>query len=338
MSLYVSDVAISSNLSYIYLKLANVSWFLAILSGFVSLLFSNLRIFSSIKYPILFMSTVAPSTVSSLTYCLCFSTSVPNSKFSTVMMIFSCNKFLLFSSPTNFTSKRVKKESLTSEKSEFEFDHSLWVHGITLFQVLVEKLVKTRLAVGKQSLSEIGKLHSIQFGFITSQVKFKSDQFFAEVSVKSAVIVLVLGLVKDSFNDKVHFTLNCLIIFNFINNWIIPFFQGKLFTSKNVLSQLSEFFVKIIRSDQIADQSNLLLSIFVRSGFFNCHFTFFGQFLLHFIGFLSLERIHLYRLLFSSFRFKLASSKIVISLFIWSSTAPSALVGSLTLLLERSLF
>jgi hypothetical protein len=86
-----------------------------------------------------------------------------------------------------------------------EFHKVFIAHLISLIlDFLIKELVETIFAVVKESFSEVTELDSLKFGFLASQIEFKSDNSFAEITIKIAIFFFVLGFSEDSLHDQVH--------------------------------------------------------------------------------------------------------------------------------------
>lgn len=109
-----------------------------------------------------------------------------------------------------------------------EFHKVFIAHLISLIlYFLIEELVETILAVVKEGFSEVTEFDSLKLGFLASEIEFKSNNSFAEISIEIAIFFFILGFSEDSLHDQVHIVfikLSCKCIFG----CIISFFCFKL--------------------------------------------------------------------------------------------------------------
>lgn len=128
-----------------------------------------------------------------------------------------------------------------------------------------EELVKTGLAIGQKVSSELAIPDVFDCGLESLELELESHDLLAEVSVEDAVLALALGFLENALYHYLH-VVDPFLRVPLVDLGVVTGLVGELDAAEHVLTQFNEFLVEVIGSDDVDDETNLLVEVFVSFG------------------------------------------------------------------------
>ncbi len=132
--------------------------------------------------------------------------------------------------------------------------------------MLCEELVKAGSAEVNKLLSELTVFNILDRGTLSKEGELQLNDPLAEVTVKVAVLLLVLCLAKYTLDDGLELNSHFRSTLELVDLGVVAFLAWSFDWAKHMFSQLLKFLFKVVGSNNVDDQSDLLSEVLVLTG------------------------------------------------------------------------